>query len=476
MFEPGQKVYLIGIKGTGMTALAQVLQTWGCLVSGSDTAQHYFTDEVLKGLRIPYQEGFAVKNLPADVSLVVRSAAYDEDNIEVTAALQRRLPVLTYPEAVGVILNAAKQSVGVCGSHGKTTSTALLGAVLQEAGLRPTVLVGTSVPEFGGHNALAGRRDLAVAELCEYRRHFLSSKPKIVILTNIDWDHPDSAKTKEDYERAFSLFLQNLSPDSTIIFNGDDENCRRVINQPEIQKRFSRLVSFGFGGINDWRAERILAQGSQKNGGQVFKVFHNGVVEGEFNLRLIGEHNIRNALGVLAAASLLNVDRSLASAVFARFVGSKRRFEHKGVINGVDIFDDYAHHPTEIAATLKAARERLGKLKIWVVFQPHTYSRTATFLDDFAKSFTYADVVIVNEVFASVREKAEKPTVTSETLVTKMKRHKSMVSYIPGFSETAAYLKEQVRSGDVVITMGAGDAYLVGEMLLKDAKVVGAPP
>ena len=466
MFSPGQKIYLIGIKGAGMTALAQVLQTWGCLVSGSDTKEKYFTDEVLRSLGIKYQEGFAAANVPAEVDLVVRSAAYAEDHPEVAAALRRGLKVMIYPVALAAIVNNAPRSIGIIGSHGKTTSTAMVGALLQEAGLDPTVFVGTRVKQFNDSNALAGRRDLVVAELCEYRHHFLFSKPKYVILTNIDWDHPDSFPTPADYQRAYELFLAQLEPEAVIVYNGDDQNCLAVMRRPEIKNRFARQISFGFGPACDWRAERKMAIGSQNQAKQEFIVWQNNKEFGKFALTLLGEHNVRNALGALIIALQLGVEKELAAAVFSTFSGTKRRFEYKGEFNGVSIYDDYAHHPTEIFATLKAAKERFFKPKIWCVFQAHTYSRTGALLADFAKSFLYADEVIINEVFASAREITGADKVDGAKLAAKVQEHQQHTQFIADFVATAAYLAAKMHPGDILITMGAGDAYQVADLLL----------
>lgn len=466
MFEPGKKIYLIGIKGVGMTSLAQVLQTWGCLVSGSDTKQKYFTDKVLKSLGISYKEGFSARNLSHDIDLVVRSAAYDENHVEVMEAERRGTPVVIYPEAIGHVINSAERGIGIIGSHGKTTCTALIGLLLKETGLDPTVFVGSSVKQFNDNNALVGRRDLVVAELCEYRRHFLYSKPKYVLLTNIDWDHPDSLKTPDDYKRAFCLFLAQLEPDSLIVHNGDDPACIEVMNMPEIKRRFSKQVSFGFGGNNDWQAERLgVVKDKQK-----FKISRNNNEFATFDLSMCGEHNVINALGSFIIASHLGVGKELASAVFANFAGSKRRFEHKGTINGITIIDDYAHHPAEIVATLHGAREKFFQQKIWCVFQAHTYSRTEALLDGFAKSFKCADEVIINKIFPSARELSSLYKIDGVALAVEISKYHPSARFIADFPETAVYLQERIRPGDVVITMGAGDAYQVGDILLGKTK------
>lgn len=397
-----------------MTALAEVLHGWGKRVTGSDTEERFQTDDILRKSGISFVEGFAKENVPTDVDFIIYSTAYNEKNPEYAEAKRRGLPMLSYPEALGQLMDG-KYGIAIAGSHGKTTTTALLGHVMTEAGLDPTVVVGSEVKNWGA-NARVGKSEYVVIEADEYQNKFQYYNPKGLIITNIDWDHSDFFKTLEAYEKAFRNFREKV---------------------------------FG-------------------NGGWVIESQKSKVKSQKLPMSLLGAHNQANTFLVHEVATKhLGITEDIFWKAVQLFKGTARRFEIKGeAAKGVLVIDDYAHHPTEIQATLKAARARYPKQKIWVVFHPHTFTRTKTFFDDFAHSFGDADAVIILDIYGSARE--AQGGVHSKDLVDAINAQKKSAHYIPTIPEATLYLREHAQKGDIVITMGAGDVWKVGEELLRE--------
>ncbi|MFA4936719.1 MAG: UDP-N-acetylmuramate--L-alanine ligase [Patescibacteria group bacterium] len=452
-----QRIYMIGIKGVGMTALAQILKQQGKIVSGSDTTEKFFTDKVLSKAGIDLKEDFKISNVPDQVDLVIYSSAYNEANPEVNAAKERNLPILTYAEALGELTKLNK-SIAVAGSHGKTTVAAMLAFILKQAGLSPTAVVGSQVPQWQG-NALIGFGELFVFEADEYQNKFNYFFPQAVVLTNIDWDHPDFFKTPESYFDAFVKFLQKIPLDGFVVANYDNDLVRQAVTEAGLKPE--QISSYGLT-AGFWQLERMwLDQGSwhfSANGGEEFL--------GDFWLKLVGSHNVSNALAALACARRLGVDIEVIRKSLAEFSGTSRRFEYKGKLtNQVIIIDDYAHHPREILASLKAARDYYPYKNIRVVFHPHTFSRTKALLTDFGISFKDADEVIVLDIYASARETTG--DITSEQLVEEIIKHHPKVIYQPKISDVVEYLANSLSRSDLVITMGAGDVWKVGDELIK---------
>ncbi len=457
-----QKIYLIGIKGVGMTALAQVLAQQGKNISGSDTEEKFFTDEVLKKAGISYHEGFKTENIPKSVDLVIYSSAYTDNNPEIKQAKEQKLPLLTYAEALGELTKTNK-AIAVAGSHGKTTVAAMLAFVLKEARLSPTAVVGSRVPQWQG-NALLGSGELLVFEADEYQNKFANFFPQAVVLTSIDWDHPDFFKTPADYFKAFVQFLKKIPAEGFVVANYDDDLVRQAVEQAGL--RSEQVSSYGLT-AGFWQLERMwLDQGSW-----YFSANSGGEFVGDFWLKLVGSHNVANALAVIACARRLGVDLEVIRKALAEFSGTSRRFEYKGrLTNQAIIIDDYAHHPKEVLTTLKAARDFFPYKNIRVVFHPHTFSRTKALLADFAQSFTNADEVIVLDIYASARE--VKGEITSEQLVEEIQKYHPQVVYQPKISEATEYLAKSLARSDLIITMGAGNVWQVGEGLIKKLGLV----
>ena len=480
-----KKAYLIGIKGVGMTALAQVLQARGWHVEGSDTHERFFTDAVLKRHGITVYEGFDAKRIADFVRLskfrntdilIIASSAYGNTNPEIREAKRGGLRVHTYAEILGQLFNE-QDGIAVCGSHGKTTTTALLGWVFKKAGLSPTVVVGSEVPQFGGNALVGGGKPLDktrgrhfIAEVDEYQNKFKYFKPKAALLTNVDYDHPDYFKTRAAYRNAFRKFIARLSKDSLLVARGDDSEVRKVLSAAK-----ARIIPFSLNYVyrgtkqlsnsreleSSWEARNIGVYKRQWR----FDAYKNGKKFSTFALRLPGLHNVQNALGVIALAHAYGIPRHVLQEALASFRGTRRRFEHVGVCRGATLIDDYAHHPTEISATLAAARELYPKKRIVAVFHPHTYSRTKALLKEFAASFGDADEVMVLDVYSSAREDAG--NIGSKQLVQEARKHYSHIRHISTILRATAHLKQHLGKNDVLITLGAGDVWKVAKALTK---------
>jgi len=412
-----------------MTALAQILQSQGIEVLGSDTKEKFFTDQVLERLKIRVIEGFDKKNIPFDVDLVIVSAAYLSQGVknpEVDQVKKRGLSLLTYAQILGMLFQE-KYGLAVAGTHGKSTITAMLGLVLEEAGLDPTVIVGTRVIQWQS-NARVGHSKYLVAEADEYRNNFLHYSPQVLVLTSLEYDHPDFFKDFQEYQEAFQQLVQKIPASGFIVANGQDNHVKEVI-----KKAKCRVV--------EYFPDRL-----------------------KIKLKVPGQHNLLNASAAMTTALELGVKAETIKKALVDFQGTSRRFEIKGRSKGILLIDDYAHHPTEIQVTLKAAKELYPQKKIWAVFQPHTFSRTEALLKDFASAFEQADQVIILDICGSAREKSGQ--IHAQDLVKEIRKYKEgKVKYIPTIKETAEYLKKRARTGQVVLTMGAGDVWRVLELV-----------
>ncbi|MDP3963528.1 MAG: UDP-N-acetylmuramate--L-alanine ligase [bacterium] len=463
--------YLIGIKGVGMTALAQLLQARGFNVSGSDMPETFFTDAVLKRHGIKVYEGFNAGRIAGLVRgdrqsaagdiMLIASSAYTDKNPEVAEAKKLKRKVHSYAEALSLLFNQ-RHGIAVCGSHGKTTISALLGYVFRSAGFKPTVVVGSEVPQFGGNN-IAGDGRYFIAELDEYQNKLRHFKPDAALLTSIDYDHPDFFKTRRAYRNVFNEFIARLGRNGLLVACADDLEVRNAA-----KKSKAKIIWYGIAENGSlppaspfWtgRAIRVI------RGRWQFDAYRGDKKFGSFGLRLAGRHNVQNALGVIALAHAYGIKRAVLRKALAAFSGTRRRFEYIGTYRGAVLIDDYAHHPTEIRSTLAAARELFAGKRIVAVFHPHTYTRTKALLKEFARSFADADAVIVLDIYGSAREKIG--GVSSGDLVKIAAKHHAAVRHIPTIAKTIAYLKKALHSDDVVIALGAGDVWKVVSTLAK---------
>jgi UDP-N-acetylmuramate--alanine ligase len=462
-------IHLMGIGGTGLSAIAKVLQEEGYTVSGCDRAPSALA-ETLARRGVMVHQGHDASHL-VGVDLLLVSSAIPGDAPERLAAQARGIPVVKRDELVGQLM-AGRTGIAVAGTHGKTTTTGMIAWILAQAGHDPTFIVGSPIPDWGT-NARAGRGPFFVVEADEYDRMFLGLQPAIAVVTNIEWDHPDCYPTPEAFQEAFVQFVARVPAGGQVIGCMDDEGVREVrkiaaaaptLTLPRYagegrEGAGGEWQGYGLGPDLDWQATEITLNA---RGGHDFAVLHKGKHVAQVSLPLAGKHNILNALGALAAVAQVGVEPERAARILGSFRGAARRFEAKGEAGGIMVLDDYGHHPTEVRATLAAVRQRFSGRTVWAVFQPHTFSRTRALLADFAAAFNDADHVIIIDIFPA-RERDDLG-VTSARIVERMNHPDAR--YIGSLDAAADYLLPRLKSGDVLITLGAGDGYLVGERVL----------
>lgn len=442
-----RRVHLVGIGGAGLSAIARVLHERGDIVTGSDLARSAYT-EALEVLGVSISFGHRAENVTGS-DLVVVSSAIPQDNVEWQAALQQGIPTMKRAEFLPELVKD-QTTIAVAGTHGKSTTSGLIAWLLDCCGFEPGFIVGGMLLNFGT-NAKAGAGSRFVIEADEYDRTFLGLHPEVAVVTNVEHDHPDSYPTMEEFTQAFARFV--LQVKQSLIVCQDDP----VANSLKTD-RIDR-VTYGLSSPAHWRAEEIRPNAA---GGMDFLVLKEDATLGLVRTRLPGQHNVLNALGALAAGDVLGLDFKAMREALTDFMGVGRRFEVLGEAQGVVVVDDYAHHPTEIQATLEAARQRYPEAKIWAVFQPHTFSRVHALLDAFAVSFVSADHVIVTEIFAS-REIPD-GSIDGEQIAARIQHDD--VHFISDLADAARYLVESVQPGAVVLTLSAGDGNRVGTLLL----------
>ncbi|HEV2915499.1 MAG TPA: UDP-N-acetylmuramate--L-alanine ligase [Pyrinomonadaceae bacterium] len=455
MFRRIQHVHFVGIGGIGMSGIAEVLCNLGFRVSGSDLRSSSVTKRLQK-LGVECTEGHRAENV-GDAHVVVRSTAVRDDNPEIIEARHRSIPVIPRAEMLAELMRLKPHSVAVAGSHGKTTTTSMVATVLGHAELDPTFVVGGVVHAYGS-NARLGKGDLMVVEADESDRSFLMLTPTIAVVTNIDREHMDHYKDMTDVRDSFEDFVNKVPFYGAAVLCLDDPHVQAVI--PRVQRR---RVTYGLSAQAD-----ISAHGIRFNGefGSSFSVWRAGSSVGEVSLRVPGLHNVYNSLAAIAVGLELEVPFAQIAEGLGEFTGAERRFQNKGEEAGVLVIDDYGHHPTEIKATLAAAKIGSSGRRMVVLFQPHRYSRTKDLMEEFARSFNNADVLFVSDIYAASEDPLD--GITSEVLTDAIKRygHKN-AHYIGALDKAAGVLRSQVRDGDLVITLGAGPVYRAGEQLLE---------
>ena len=448
-------IHLVGIGGTGLSAIATVLLQQHNTVSGSDMRESENTAR-LRALGATVHIGHRAENIAAPDAVVV-SSAIPADNPEIAAARAKGIPVFKRPAWLGQMMTGTR-GIAIAGAHGKTTTTAMVALVMTRANLSPTFIVGSFIPQLET-NAAAGKSDWFIIEADEYDHTFLSLKPELAIITNIERDHPDTYPTDESLYRAFVQFARLTPPRGAVLACGDDPGVRHILPQ------LPAAETYGTGENNRWRAGDISAN---EWGGFTFEPLRDDVpVAPKIALRVPGIHNVKNALAALAVCLKAGVAPETAAEILSTFSGTARRFELKGEAGGVTVIDDYAHNPTELRATLAAARARFGGRKIWAVFQPHTFSRTKLLRHEFPAAFGDANHVILLDIYPA-REKDD-GSIGSADILAEMQHPDAR--YLPGaLSNAADFLLAHLSPGDVLITLGAGDGYKVGEMVLSGMK------
>ena len=454
------RIHMIGIGGTGLSAIARLLLEMGHTVSGSDQVSSSFTRD-LQSAGIAVSIGHRKENIQ-DADLVIRSSAIPDDNPEVKAARALRIPVLKRSDFLGSLMDG-KTSIAIAGTHGKTTTTSMIAWMLTELGQDPSFIIGGVMANLGV-NARAGKGKPFIIEADEYDRMFLGLKPTIEVITNIEHDHPDCYPTPADFQAAFVEFMYLLPADGTLVACVEDPGVRDLVIKAG--KLGKRVVSYGLRSpANASQPMDVFTIGpiSNDQGGFNFNASVCGVGV-RVSLQVPGIHNVQNALAALAVAQLLGLPLDDAAKSLANFAGTGRRFEIRGIKNDIVIIDDYAHHPTEIRATLAAARARYPSRRLWAVWQPHTYSRTRVLLKGFASAFDDADEVIVTDIYAA-RESRE--DFSSKQVVEAMSRP---AHFIAGILEVSNFLIANLLSGDVLLVLSAGDADQISTKVLAHLK------
>lgn len=467
-----KSIHFVGIKGVGMTPLAIIAKEAGIKVSGSDIDSEFITDKVLSKAGIKPLVGFSREHIKDKPDFVITTGAHGGfNNIEVIEAKKREIKVMTQGEGVGVFMEGKIfqrnfTGISVAGTHGKTTTTAMVATVLKNLGLDPSFVIGTGFVLSLDSSGHYGKGKYFVAEADEYATEpnldktakFLWQHPKVAIITNIEFDHPDVYRTIDEIREAFLKFANQLSKDGLLVACGDDKEVKKLLIDYK-----GRHLTYGFNKDNDFIIKHVkfLGQGLEFT----LNKKHKKIV-GRFGLSVFGQHNALNATASIIASLELGLPADKIKKSLLEFVGTKRRSEYIGQLSsGARLYDDYAHHPTEIQKTLSGFRNRFPKSRIVCIFQPHTYSRTKSLFEQFIKSFNDADIVIVTNIYASLRERTD-PTISSKDLTDKMGLYKKDVLFIPNLSDVVEYIgKMNFGSDTVIITMGAGDVYKINAKL-----------
>ena len=453
----GMRFHFIGAGGVGMSGLAQLLMKHEAIVTGSDQT----LSDVIDGLRqtgADIKIGHRARNLALGTNAVVISAAIKEDNPELKLARERGYKVYKYAQMLGELMDRY-EGIAVSGTHGKSTTSGWLTYVLKEAGLEPNFIIGARVSQLGSSSGVADSKYF-VAEACEYDRSFLNLKPKIACILNIEQDHLDYYKNEDEIVEAFGEFALGVKPQGVVIANGQDANVAKIIRQTASNLRYE---TFGLDENCNFYAENIVLN----EGLYSFDVYHKGTSLGRTRISVPGTHNILNALAVVAMAVNAGLETAQILELLPGFTGIERRLMFKGQFGEITVLDDYAHHPTEIRASLQAIRQRYRPKRIWCVFQPHQYSRTRFLLDDFSESFKLADVTIVPEIYFVRDSASAKKEVNARILVARIRANGTEALFIDNFGAICDYLESNVTAGDVVVTMGAGDIWKVTDEFIQ---------
>lgn len=461
-------VHFVGIGGIGVSALARFFRTRGAEVSGSDRADFDGVKDLeSRGIKVYIKH--AAENVPKNAEAVVFSSAVPEDNQELVLAREKKIPIFDYVEALAKIMET-KYGIAVSGTNGKTTTTAILGKILEKAGFNPLVVVGGKVPGWDNNlrvpqNTLTTEEEkfphnLFLAEACEYRRNMLKLRPKVIVLTNLEPEHLDYFKDFDDLKEAFAEYVKNLPPDGILVYNADDPALREIA-----EKTNARKVSFSV----DDRADVTAYAVTHGSGGQIFRLRFEEAELGVFTLPVPGIFNVYNALAAAASALSLGVTEASIRPALLQFTGTWRRFERVGMFHNKIVISDYAHHPTSVRATLNAARDMYPNKKIFVVFQPHQKDRTLKMLSDFASALSFADGLLLAEIYEVAGRNDAPKEVSSRDLMTAVENmHGNLaVGYARDIVQAERIIRDIADPYDIILIMGAGDIYTVAENLVK---------
>ena len=451
-FSTAKHIYFIGIGGISMSALARILVQKGIKVSGSDIKESELTKKLEgEGIEVKYTQ--VAENITPDIDYVVYTAAISKDNPEFKKAQELNIPLVNRASLLSDIMKGYKYSIGVSGTHGKTSTTSMLSHILIEAKKDPTISVGGMLPLIGG-NLKIGKEEFFLTEACEYTNSFLELSPNVEVILNIEADHLDFFKDLDDIRKSFKKFIAKLDDNGILVIN------EKISNKEELLDGFSgKVYSFGLGkGYVNAKNINYDFEGKAE-----FDLYVEDKYTGKIKLSVYGEHNILNALAAIATGMALDISLEDIKRGLEGYGGVHRRFEIKGTVKGLTVIDDYAHHPGEIEATIEAAK-KLKYKRLCVVFQPHTYSRTKALLEDFARVLSKADLVVLADIYAA-REK-DTLGVSSKDIETLINKKSQKAYYFPTFDEIESFVLSKLDKGDICITMGAGDIYKLGEDIL----------
>lgn len=450
----GRRVHFIGIGGCGMNGLARILLDCGAIISGSEPKPNPQTFELTRrGANISRDQ--CGQCLSREVDLVVRTAAIHDNNPEYLVARKLGLEVIKYAALLGQVMQE-RMGIAVAGTHGKSTTTAMIAFAMSQCGADPSFVVGGTIPQLGNLGSHSGAGPAFVAEACEFDRSFHNLHPRVAIVTNIEEDHLDCYKDLDDIIDSFRTFAAKVPADGVIISLAHDPVCKKALAEAPAPIQWVGLQDDA-----DWQAVPLGIE----NGCHVGEIRHNGQKVGELHLGVAGLHNLLNATMAIAAMHACNVDLTSAITALGQFTGVDRRMTFMGQYNGANVVDDYGHHPTEIRATLSALRERYKPRRLLCVFQPHQHSRTRFLLEDFAHSFQQADLTIVPDIYFVRDSETEKQRVCAGDLVDRIKANGQEALYLPDFQAIVKYLQVNAAEGDLVLTLGAGNVWEIGRDL-----------
>ena len=453
-FEKKGHIYFMGIGGISMSGFAELLNKQGFIISGSDQKESTLTKH-LESVGIQVKYGQCKENITSDIDLVVYTAAISKDNEEYQAAVNAGIPMMDRAEMVGQVMKNYARSIAISGTHGKTTTTSMVSHIFLAAKLDPTISVGGILKAING-NLRIGKSENFITEACEYTNSFLKFHPTINLILNIEEDHLDFFKDLKDIRNSFMKFTDLLPETGLLIINGDIDNYQEISAHCK-----GDVLTYSITDKNCNYAAANIAYDSLGHGS--FDVLENGENIGHVSLSVVGEHNIGNALSAIALSRYLHISMDVICEGLKAFEGTDRRFQYKGEIHGVTIIDDYAHHPTEIAATLEAAKKYPHKTT-WCVFQPHTYTRTKAFLNEFAEALSKADKVVLASIYAA--REVDPGDISSADIMELIRDLGTEAYYFDTFEEIEEFLLKNCVTGDLLITMGAGDVVKIGESLL----------
>ena len=447
-------IHMIGIGGISMSGIAEILHNWGIFVTGSDCTRSKITDK-LSSHGIFVSIGHSI-NLVSKADFVIYSAAIKQDDPELICAKENNIPIVERADFVGYITRIYSNTIGISGTHGKTTTSSMISMCFLEANLDPTIQIGAILKPLNG-NYRVGNSDYFILEACEYVESFLKFNPKSAVVLNIDNDHLDYFKNLDNIKSAFSKYVSLLPKDGFLVVNGDDENCSHLR-----ENTFAKVITFS---LNNRKANFVgrNINFDAKTGFPTFDVYHNDTYYCQIRLSVPGIHNVYNALACIALCTLYGIDKYTIKSALLKFTGAHRRFELVGSYNNILVYDDYAHHPSEIVATAKALKLKQYR-QSWVIFQPHTYSRTKIHLDDFAKSLLDFDNIIITDIYAA--RETNTYSISSSDLVEKITSLGKQAIYISDFDDIAKYIKNHACPNDIILTIGAGTVNEIAKKIL----------